>query len=243
MSFWGAFIVASNAIILYPYLNLMFKKFHSYSSLSPNAKIRADKRIGPHPEYILSIIYGTLLGDSHLEKRNNNVRISFQQENSNMEYLMWLWKTLSDAGYCSVNKPVLLRRIGVHNKIRYFYRINTWTFSSWNYLYGEWYWDNSGKKRVPKDIYNHLTPLALACWVMDDGAKVGAGFKFCTNGFMKEDVELLAHVLKSRYELETSVQSAGSLDQWIIYIKVGSMPLLRDIVGNHIVPSMRYKIN
>jgi len=50
--------------------------------------IRGDKRIGPHPKVILDIIYGTLLGDSHCEKRINNVRISFQQENSNVEYLM-----------------------------------------------------------------------------------------------------------------------------------------------------------
>jgi len=51
-------------------------------------KLAGNKRIGPHPEHILSIIYGSLLGDSHLEKRINNVRISFQQENNNMEYLM-----------------------------------------------------------------------------------------------------------------------------------------------------------
>ena len=50
-------------------------------------KLRGDKRIGPHPEHVLSIIYGTLLGDSHLEKRIENVRISFQQENTNVEYL------------------------------------------------------------------------------------------------------------------------------------------------------------
>jgi hypothetical protein len=47
-----------------------------------------NKRIGPHPSHIISIIYGTLLGDSYLEKRINNIRISFEQENNNMEYLM-----------------------------------------------------------------------------------------------------------------------------------------------------------
>lgn len=52
-----------------------------------NVKLRAINRIGPHSLEILSILYGTLLGDSHIEKRSNNVRISFQQENSNCEYL------------------------------------------------------------------------------------------------------------------------------------------------------------
>jgi len=50
-------------------------------------KKRALKRIGPHNLDILSIIYGTLLGHTQLEKRNNNVRFFFQQENINVEYL------------------------------------------------------------------------------------------------------------------------------------------------------------
>jgi hypothetical protein len=43
--------------------------------------------IGPHNVDILSILYGTLLGDSSIEKRCNNIRFSFQQENRNVEYL------------------------------------------------------------------------------------------------------------------------------------------------------------
>jgi hypothetical protein len=46
---------------------------------------------------ILEIIFGTLLGDSHAERRSyttkngvklGSTRISFQQENNNVEYLM-----------------------------------------------------------------------------------------------------------------------------------------------------------
>jgi len=46
------------------------------------------KFIGEHTEQILSIFYGTLLGDSHIEKRSGNIRFTFQQENKNVEYLM-----------------------------------------------------------------------------------------------------------------------------------------------------------
>jgi hypothetical protein len=60
---------------------------NSNSNLRTITRIRGDKRIGPHIDKVISIIYGTLLGDSHLEKRVQNVRISFQQENSNVEYL------------------------------------------------------------------------------------------------------------------------------------------------------------
>jgi hypothetical protein len=51
------------------------------------SKVSNKFKIGPHDQEILSIIYGTLLGDSHIEKRYNNVRLSFQQENKNVEYL------------------------------------------------------------------------------------------------------------------------------------------------------------
>jgi len=58
-------------------------------------RTKAHKRYGPHNIDIISIIFGTLLGDSHAERRSYNTinkgrgtRISFQQENSNMEYLI-----------------------------------------------------------------------------------------------------------------------------------------------------------
>ena len=35
-----------------------------------------------------SIIIGSLLGDSHLEKRNIGSRIKFEQSSKNVEYLM-----------------------------------------------------------------------------------------------------------------------------------------------------------
>ena len=48
-------------------------------------------RIGPHNIDIISIIVGSVLGDSHLEKRSRGVgtRIIFEQSNKNVEYLMW----------------------------------------------------------------------------------------------------------------------------------------------------------
>lgn len=111
-------------------------------------RILANKRIGPHPIQILSVIYGTLLGDSHLEKRIDYVRISFQQENSNMEYLMWLWSHFKDYGYCSSVKPTLRIRIGKNGKIRRVCRFHTWTYSSLNFLFDEWYRGGSKKESL-----------------------------------------------------------------------------------------------
>jgi hypothetical protein len=53
-------------------------------------RIKAEKRVGPHNIDIMNIFYGSLLGDSHAEKREkgNGTRLSFSQESKNKEYLL-----------------------------------------------------------------------------------------------------------------------------------------------------------
>ncbi|KAG0139041.1 hypothetical protein CROQUDRAFT_666959 [Cronartium quercuum f. sp. fusiforme G11] len=53
-------------------------------------RMRADMRIGPHNHDILSIFYGTLLGDSHAEQRGSGLgtRLSMSQESHHGEYLL-----------------------------------------------------------------------------------------------------------------------------------------------------------
>jgi hypothetical protein len=53
-------------------------------------RLNSMKRIGPHNLDILSLIIGSTLGDSHLEKRAGGIgtRVIFEQSNKNVEYLM-----------------------------------------------------------------------------------------------------------------------------------------------------------
>jgi ubiquinol-cytochrome c reductase cytochrome b subunit len=57
-------------------------------------KIRYFNRVGPHNITILSIIFGSLLGDSYAERTKYSTRIILQQEDSNKEYLKWFHKIL-----------------------------------------------------------------------------------------------------------------------------------------------------
>jgi ubiquinol-cytochrome c reductase cytochrome b subunit len=92
------------------------------------------ERIGPHNIDIISLIVGSTLGDTHLERRRKGkgTRIIFEQCNKNVEYLMWFHKYLSDRGYCNKIKPVLRRRVRKNGEIFFHYRINSYTFSSFN---------------------------------------------------------------------------------------------------------------
>jgi len=206
-------------------------------------KIRANLRIGPHNKDILSILFGSLLGDAHAEFRlkGNGTRITFYQEGSHVSYLIWLHKLISELGYCNTNLPKITTRLGQKGVVRKIIRFKTWTYSSFNWIHELFYKDGQNKG-VPSNIAEYLTPLALAIWIMDDGGKLGQGLKLTTKSFSFSDCNFLVKVLYDKFKLKATVQSAGYENQYIIYIWKDSMPLLREIVLPYVHPSMKYKL-
>lgn len=238
MSLWG--ILMPQTYNLYIYLVLIMVINTTTGQLYK--KVKGIYRIGPHNEEILSIIFGSLLGDAHAEKRALGIgtRISFFQEEVHLKYIYFLHNILSNSGYCNSKLPITTTRLGSKGKLRKIVRFHTWTYSSFNWIQEMWY--INGKKCVPYNIDKYLTPLALAIWIMDDGAKVSKGLKLCTNSFTYEECVLLANVLYNKYKLKASVQSAGSENQYIVYIWKQSLIDLSKIVYPYIIPEMRYKI-
>ena len=101
---------------------------------------------------------------------------------------------------------------------------------------------NNGRKVVPVNIYEYLTPLALAVWIMDDGGWANYGIRIATNSFDLKEVELLNETIKSKYNLETTIQKIWKEDQYSIYIKKQSVEKIIKIVGPYIHSSMQYKL-
>lgn len=237
MSLWGIFVpqmlefkTNNTELLILSYTIPIFKP-----------KTRAIKKIGPHNQEILSVIIGSMLGDSYGEKHGEGTRFTFQQEESNMEYLVWFHKFLADRGYCSNIIPKINIRLGKNGKIRYFYRFKSFTFTSLDWI-RELYYKN-GVKIVPLNLSEYLTPLALAIWIQDDGGIVSAGLKISTNCFTFQEVEYLCKILNDKYQLLPKPQSAGVPNQYIIYFPKNSMNLLSNLVKPYMVPSMRYKLN
>ena len=227
------------------YLILSFLVLISPINLTADNKIIRLKgiyRIGPHNKDILSILFGSLLGDAHGEKKLKGLgtRFSFFQEDSHVEYIYFLHKLISDYGYCNPKIPTVSNRLGVKGKLRKIVRFSTWTYTSFNWIHDIWY--KNGIKRVPDCIDQYLTPLALAIWIMDDGSKNNKGLKFSTNSFTYNDCLKLVKVLNDNFNIKASVQSAGSKDQYIIYVWKESMNDLRKIVSPYIISEMKYKI-
>jgi hypothetical protein len=72
----------------------------------------------------------------------------------------------------------------------------TLSFPCFNY-YRDLFYNNEGKKIIPPNIDKLLTARSLAYWIMDDGGQ-NPGFIFNTQGFTKEEVELLIKVLDEK---------------------------------------------
>ena len=203
-------------------------------------------RIGPHNIDIISIIVGSVLGDSHLEKRSRGVgtRIIFEQSNKNVEYLMWFHSYFSCRGYCNPEKPKLHKRIKQKEEIFFHYRINTYTFSSFNWIHDMFYTLLEGKyvKIIPSNIEKYLTPLALAIWFSDDGAKLGKGAKISTNCFKPNEILHICDILHKKYNITCSVHSGGVNKGHTLYIFTKSMPTFSKLIKPFMLPSLHYKL-
>src|SRR5882762_9685205 len=99
---------------------------------------------------------------------------------------------------------------------------------------------NKGRKVIPVNISEYLTPLALAVWIMVDGCFANCGIRLATNSFKVKEVKLLQDVLKSKYNLEKKIQNIYIKDQYSIYIKINkkSVNNLINIVGPYIQYSL-----
>ena len=237
---------SENIFFIFVRLNHIYPKRSFHIKTNNISRLRSDLRIGPHNEDVISVLIGSILGDSHLEKRKRGIgsRIIFEQCNRNVEYLMWFHNFFALRGYCNATKPKLITRIKKHNKVFYQYRVTSYTFTSLNWLHSMFYklQDNRYIKIIPQDLEKYLTPLALAIWFMDDGSRINKTVRIATNCFAKSDLEFLCELLKNKYNLDASIQKSGLGKGYILYIKTSSLNKFIEIVKPFILPSMLYKL-
>jgi len=78
---------------------------------------------------------------------------------------------------------------------------------------------------------------------MDDGCIVkNRGIKLSTDCFNYKDVLFLANLLKSKFDLKTTIHSSGIENAYTIYISKQSLSNLIFLVKPFMVPSMLYKL-
>ncbi len=193
--------------------------------------------------YQYSVLIGLILSDGWLtfaSKTHKNARLGFKQSANHASYVFFVFNILSH--YCS-SSPRLTSGIRAGKRfygLQFFTRSMTCMSELHSLFYPE------SVKIVPHNIYDLLTPAALAHWIMGDGVARLHGLELCTNSFSLPDIVRLMNVLMIRYSLECTIHIKRRPSQkieYLIYIKERSMPHLRSIVAPYFDSSMVYKIN
>ena len=189
------------------------------------------------PPYQKSVIIGILLSDGHLAstKPHENPRLEFKQSSKNSAYVWFVFSILCH--YCNVYPYFLanVRKDKTHPSLAMYTR----GLPCFNELRSLFYINKV--KRVPADIYNLLTPVALAHLIMGDGSAKQHGLILCVDSYDIVDVVRIMNVLLIKYNLDCTIRY-HSPTQPRIYIRQRSMPILRELVKSHTTESMLYKI-
>jgi len=188
------------------------------------------------PSYILGVIVGLLLSDGYLQLRKGrvNARLGIGQSLSHFEYVWFVFSLLSH--FCE-SLPHLCsqtRKGSLNHSVQFLTR----SLPVFTTLYRIFYL--KGVKVVPHCIYELLTPVALAHWIMGDGTWERYGLVLCTDSFTVPEVVHLMNVLRLRYSLECTLRKHQGNSR--IYIRACSIPRLRSIVLPYVCPSMLYRL-
>ncbi len=181
-----------------------------------------------------SVLAGTVLGDGCLAKHGRYHRLHVKHKAAHKELVEFKYETFRE--FVSMSLHGFDQQLNGRGYPCFQFATRT------NPLFSDWYFRfyQSGRKVVPVTIAEHLTPLALAVWFMDDGAADYAGVTFQTHNFSLEEVRRLEGVLKEKYGLATTIRS--NKRGWIIYVKASSLGRLEEVIRPHLLRGFSYKL-
>lgn len=189
------------------------------------------------PYYQKSVIVGILLSDGYLFSSGKSVNygLYFNQGIPNSKYVWFVYSRLCH--YCNVYPT--LKKNNSHGQISEALYFRTRGLPCLSELRSIFYINK--KKVIPEDIYNLLTPVALAHLVMGDGSVQRHGLIICTDSYELIDIVRLMNVLIIKYNIDCKLRY-HTPSQPRIYISERSMPIVRNLVKPYIAECMLYKI-
>jgi hypothetical protein len=189
-------------------------------------------------DYQRSVVIGCLLGDGNLTANWSKTNFSFQVAHSIKQkaYIMWKYQVLRDwilskPRYYPRNKSITIKTIS-HPEIT---RLAT-------IFYPE------GKKIMPGNLEDLIQdPVVLAVWYMDDGNVIRRNGRVCgyhlnTQSFSKLENTKLSQTLMNLYGIENMLELNHNRYRLRI-MKRESRTKFQEIIGKHILPEMRYKLD
>lgn len=188
------------------------------------------------------VVVGLLLSDGWLilsssrvkNSTNLNARLGLIQSIDHFKYAWAVFSLLSH--FCS-SYPICRGRTRF-GKLNYSIEFFTRALPCFTELYSIFY--VNGVKVIPYNIYDLLTPAALAHWISGDGSVRSHGLVICTDSYDLSSVIKLMNVLIIRYRLDCILRYNGQYPR--IYIRQASMVTLKNIVEPYMDQTMLYKL-
>lgn len=208
------------------------KKFKQYKdSLKKLSQIQLEASIG------------LMLGDASLQTQNKGkaYRMKFEWGNRHIDYVNHVYNLFDE---WVISKPHEKTRISPKNNIVTNWGFQTISHEAFNLL-ADLFINNSKKSVIINLISNHLTPVGLAYWFMDDGGKLdynpnskNKSIVLDTQSFTSEEVSMMSNELEKKFNLGCEVRSNKG-KKVIVLKNYGQFIFL---TGNHIIPEMRFKL-
>jgi hypothetical protein len=194
---------------------------------------------------LFDLSVGTLLGDTSIQSQDGgkSFRLKFQQ--SDRLHRDYLWHLHSEY------HDFVLSKTPFFHRERQMWSFQTLSHSEFRRLAEIFVLDHRGvlcaKHIKPDFVENFLTARGLAYWFMDDGGKLcynrkypRKGLTLNTHRFPLEGVETLCKGLEKSFGLDCWCKQ--NKKRWIIAISGHSHQKMYDLIGNYLIPSMRYKM-
>jgi len=189
------------------------------------------------------ILIGLLLGGVCAQGSQKGVTkgrtcLFFEQSINNKDYIFHLFELFK---HHSRSEPKVSERIADKRSGKIYTRVlfATISLSCFNVLYHTFYPKGMGKKIVPWNIEELLTPMGLAYWICEEGYfnKKHKCINITTNSYTLKEVDLLLGVLRSKFNLSCTIKEERT--GYIITIAASSVLYLQSIL-KPIMPSMMY---
>lgn len=201
---------------------------------------RLQSLFSPHQ---LDVLVGSLLGDARLEcrsigKRHSiTARLRIHQSEKQKDYVFWKYEVFKDT-VLTPPRRIMTWYDKKRNKEHYSWYFHSKSLEQLGLLQKCFYQDKT--KILPKDVFELLTPRALAVWFMDDGSNTQNSYTISTHCFSDEEQKNTINFFKEKYDINATLVKDRS--KYKIAFGRYEYQKLNVIIEPYIIPSMIYKI-
>ena len=146
-------------------------------------------------------------GSIYRSRGNINYRMNLAHCEKQKEYFITKYKIIQS--FIGVDYTFNTQYDKRTEKEYYHYKLQTKVNPYFTRLYERFYKD--GKKVIPSDLIDDITPRILAYKYFDDGSKIRKAHQIAMNGYDEESILNFIMILKKKFGIESTKHSGGAI--------------------------------